>query len=283
MIASSSSPSRIEALKADRLLRHVGRAGIGRHDQDDVPEIDVLAVMIGQLAVIHDLQQDVEQVGMGFLDLVQQQHLMGMLIDRIGQQAALVEPDIAWGRADQPADGMPLHIFRHVEAGQLDAKRMGQLARNLRLADPGRAGEQIGADRLFRIAEAGAGKLDGAGERVDRLILAEDQGLERGLQIAKHLLVVPADALGRDARDLGDHRLDILEADRLASAVLRQQHLRRAHFVDHVDRLVRQFAVGDIARRQLDRRPDRLGRIANAMVLFVIGFDPHQDLDRILD
>ena len=53
------------------------RAGIGRHDEDDIAEIDLLAVVIGQLAVIHDLQQDVEQVRMGLFDFVEQQHACG--------------------------------------------------------------------------------------------------------------------------------------------------------------------------------------------------------------
>ena len=79
----------------------IGRAGIGRHDQDDVAEIDRLAIVVGQLAVIHDLQQDVEQVGMRLLDLVQQQHLVRVLVDGVGQQATLVEADIARRRADQ--------------------------------------------------------------------------------------------------------------------------------------------------------------------------------------
>jgi hypothetical protein len=79
--------------------------------------------VVGQLAVIHHLQQDVEQVRMGLLDLVEQQHAMRMLIDAIGQQAALIETDIAGRRADQPRDRVPLHVFRHVEAQQLDAQR----------------------------------------------------------------------------------------------------------------------------------------------------------------
>src|SRR3546814_6955504 len=51
--------------KADALARHVARARVRRHDQDDVAEVDGLAVVIGQLAVVHHLQQDVEQIGMG--------------------------------------------------------------------------------------------------------------------------------------------------------------------------------------------------------------------------
>ena len=34
----------------------VCRTRIGRHDQHDITEIDLLAVMIRQFAVIHDLQ-----------------------------------------------------------------------------------------------------------------------------------------------------------------------------------------------------------------------------------
>jgi hypothetical protein len=48
--------------------------------------------VVGQLAVIHHLQQDVEQVRMRLLDLVEQQHAVRMLIDAIGQQPALVKP-----------------------------------------------------------------------------------------------------------------------------------------------------------------------------------------------
>ena len=160
LIASVSSPSRFVPAEADRRLGQVGRARIGGHDQDDVAEVDLLAVVVGQLAVVHHLQQDVEQVRMRLLDLVEQQHAVRMLVDAVGQQAALVEADIAGRRADQPRDRVALHVFRHVEAQQLDAERRGELLGDLGLADAGRAGEQVAADRLLRLAQAGAGQLD---------------------------------------------------------------------------------------------------------------------------
>ena len=141
-------------------LGEIGRARVGGHDQDHVAEVDLLAVVIGQLAVIHDLQEHVEQIRMRLLDLVEQQHAMRMLVDAVGQQAALVEPDIAGRRADQPRDGVALHVFRHVEADQLDAERRRKLLCHFGLADAGRAGEQVAADRLFRLAQAGARELD---------------------------------------------------------------------------------------------------------------------------
>ena len=73
------------AAETDRGLGQVGRAGIRRHNQDDIAEVDDLAVVIGQLSVIHDLQQDVEEIRMRLLDLVEQQHTVGVLVDRIGQ------------------------------------------------------------------------------------------------------------------------------------------------------------------------------------------------------
>ena len=58
--------------------------------------------MVGQFAMIHHLQQDVEQVGMRLLDLVKQQHGMRLLVDGVGEQPALIKADVAGRGADQP-------------------------------------------------------------------------------------------------------------------------------------------------------------------------------------
>ncbi len=103
LMASVSSPSRFDALKPIGGVAMIGRARVRRHDQDDVAEVDLLAVVVGQLAVVHHLQQDVEQVRMRLLDLVEQQHAVRMLVDAVGQQAALVEADVA--RTARRSDG----------------------------------------------------------------------------------------------------------------------------------------------------------------------------------
>jgi len=56
---------------------------------------------------------------------------------------------------------MALHIFRHVEARDLDAEALGELAGDLGLADAGWPREQVAADRLLTVAQAGALQLDG--------------------------------------------------------------------------------------------------------------------------
>ena len=157
----------------------------------------------------------------------------------------------------------------------------GELLGDLGLADAGRAGEEVGADRLFGVAQAGAGELDRRGERLDRLVLAVDHALEAGLEVGQHLGVVLRDRLRRDARHGGDRRLDLLDADRLLAPVLRHQHLRGAGLVDHVDRLVGQLAVVDVARRQLHRRLDRVVGVAELVELLEIGLQALHDLDRV--
>jgi hypothetical protein len=137
--------------------------------------------------VVHDLQQDVEHVRVRLLDLVEQDDAVRMLVDLVGQEAALVVADVAWRRADQPADRVPLHVLRHVEAQQLDAQRGGQLLGDLGLADAGGPAEQVAADRLLRVAEAGAGHLHGRGQLLDRLVLAVDRAVQVGLQVAQRL------------------------------------------------------------------------------------------------
>ena len=102
---------------------------------------------------------------MGLLDLVEQQHRVRRAPDGVGQQPALIEADVARRRADQPRDGVLLHVLAHVEAQELDAERRRQLLRELGLADAGRAGEQERADRLVGRAEAGAREPDGRDDR----------------------------------------------------------------------------------------------------------------------
>jgi len=52
----------------------------------------------------------------GLLDLVQQDHRVGLAPDRLGELTALLETDIPGRGADQTGDGELLHILGHVDA-----------------------------------------------------------------------------------------------------------------------------------------------------------------------
>ncbi len=112
---------------------------------------------------------------------------MRVLIDGVGEQAALIESDIAWGRADQAADGMALHIFAHIKPQEFDTESHGELTRGFRLACPRGAGEQVRSNRLIGVTQPGPGHLHGGGKLFDGLVLTEHGGGEIGFQLSERL------------------------------------------------------------------------------------------------
>ena len=216
---------------------------------------------------------------MRLLDFVEQQYAVRMLGDRFGEQAALVESDIAGRRADQPRHRVPLHVLGHVEAHQLHTKRERELPGDLGLADPSGAREQEGANGLTLVAQPRARHLDRGRERFDRAVLAVDHELQVALQVAQHVPVAARDRLRRDAGDPRHDILDVRHGHRRFALGLRLQPQARTRLVDHVDGLVGQVTIVDVARRQLRRRGQRLILVADAVVLLEARAQPTQDLD----
>ena len=119
----------------------------------------------------------VEHFRVRLLDLVEQHDRVGAAADRLGQLARLLVADVARRRADQPRDGVLLLVLGHVDADHrvlVVEQELGERARQLGLADAGRAEEDEAAERTVRILQAGAGAADGVGDRRDRLVLADD-------------------------------------------------------------------------------------------------------------
>src|SRR5919108_1577698 len=117
-------------------LEDEAAADVRRHDDDRVPEVDGPPLRVGESAVIEDLQQDVEHIGMRFLDLVEQDHRVRTPTDGLGELPALLVPDIAWRRADEPRDRVLLHVLRHVNPDHrvlVVEQKLGERARRLRL------------------------------------------------------------------------------------------------------------------------------------------------------
>ena len=270
------------AAKADRRFRHFRRACVRGHDQDHIAEIHRPAVVVGQLAVVHHLQQDVVDIRVRLFHFVQQEDAMRVLIDAIRQHAALIEPNIARRGADQAADRVLFHVFRHVKAQKFHAKRRGQLLGHLGLAHARRPGEEIVADGLFRLPQPRAGQFDGRAQRLNRFVLPEHHAFQRLFKIAQRFGIILGHRLGRDAGDFGHHSLNLLHAQGLAPLAFGQKMLRGTRLVDHINRRIRQLAVVDIARRQFDGRFDRVIGVAQIVVILKMRLQPHQDLDRIV-
>ena len=175
---------------------------------------------------------------------------VGPAADRLGELAALVVADVAGRRADEPRDGVLLHVLRHVDADHrvLGVEHeLGERAGELGLADAGRAEEQERADRPVRVAEPGARAAQRVGDGLDRLVLADDALVQALLHVDELLHLGLEQAGDRDAGPAADDLGDLVGVDalgqvdgRLASSATRAPRPRRAA-----------LELGDLAVAQL--------------------------------
>src|SRR5208283_3417429 len=116
-----------------------------------------VAEAVGELAVLEDLKENVEDIGMGFFDLVEQDDGVGRTLDALGELAALLVADVSRRRSDQLADGVLLHELRHIEADEGLVRAEEEVrkgARHLGFADAGGAEEEEAADGTRGVLEA---------------------------------------------------------------------------------------------------------------------------------
>src|SRR5436190_6787283 len=94
-------------------LQELG-ADIRRHDDDGVLEIDHAPFAVSQAAIVHDLQQHVEDVRMRLLDFVKQDDRIGTTTDLLRELSTLFVADVSRRRADQSSHRVLLHVFGHI-------------------------------------------------------------------------------------------------------------------------------------------------------------------------
>ena len=82
--------------------RQVAAAQIRGHDDQRVREVDDVAVVVRQPTVLEDLKQQIVDVGVGLLDLVEEDDGERLAPHLLGQLAALLISDVAGRRAHEP-------------------------------------------------------------------------------------------------------------------------------------------------------------------------------------
>ncbi len=179
----------VSHLAHDQLPRLVGqdrldqvlRAEVAGHDDHRLAKAGRAALPIGQAALFHHLEQDVQHPRMGLFHLVEQHDGVRPVAHGVGELPAALIADITRRRADQAVDGVLLLVFAHVQgdrglfaAEQELGQRLGQLC----LAHAGRPQEQERADWPARVLQADAGRLDRPADGQHRLLLADDPLVE---------------------------------------------------------------------------------------------------------
>src|SRR5882672_727235 len=158
------------------------RPEVRREDDRGFAERHRLAAAVGQMAVVEDLQEKVEDLRVRFLDFVDQHHEVGRRAHGVRQQSALVVAHVAGRGADELVERMLLLELGHVEAEEAvlgPEEELGELLRGDGLADAGRAGEEeddlrFGRDPARGAREPRACHIELVAQDLDRLILSLD-------------------------------------------------------------------------------------------------------------
>ena len=295
---------------------------------------------VREAPVVEYLQEHVEDVRMGLLDLVEEDDGVGPPPHLLGQEAALFVPDVAWRGAEEARHRELFHVLGHVHPDErvlVPEEVLREGAGELGLSHSGRSEEDEGAHGTAAVLEPGPRAPDGSRHGHHRVLLTHDapvQGLFHPGELRRFLLLELGE---RDPRPAGHDVLDVFLADRLRALALalvplplhllvataqklfllperggllellclevhvlltddtldfladlldlgrrRQGHepRSRGRLVDHVDGLVGQLAVRDVAVRELHRRVDGLVGDLDPMMRLVLVAKPLDDLDR---
>src|SRR5262249_21858781 len=151
-----------------------GRAEIGGEDDEAVPEICDPTAGIRQPAIVENLQKQIPDIGMRFLELVKKNDSKGLFSDPLDERVGVRPIAIAAENSGRRFSRLKLaHVETSHAIGRTEEKlseRLGQLG----FASSGRSHEEKDADRTPRIHEARLQHGNPVDDRIDSFALAHD-------------------------------------------------------------------------------------------------------------
>src|SRR5919202_2289045 len=147
------------------------------HDDHRVLEVHRPSLRVGETPVVQDLKEDVEDVRVGFLDLVEEDHAVGPPTHRLGELASLLVADVARRGADEPGDCVSLLVLAHVyldEGLLLTEEELGEGTGELCLPYARGPEEDERAYGALRVLDASPGPTDGLGDGLHGPVLPDN-------------------------------------------------------------------------------------------------------------
>ena len=214
------------------------------HHEDGIPEVDSPTVAVCQTPIIEHLQEHVEYVRMGLLNLVEQHDGVWAAPHSFGQIATFLVADITGRCANQPRHRVFLHELRHVDSheGVLGVEHeTGQCLAKFGLADAGWPEKHEGAVRAIRVADTRPRAAHGIGDGGDRLLLPNDLLVQLRFQDEQLLFLALHHFGDRNPRPPGHNLGNLFVRD----TVTQQTHVVRVSGVGGFQLLLerREFAV----------------------------------------
>mmetsp|Transcript_8552 Transcript_8552/g.24136 ORF Transcript_8552/g.24136 Transcript_8552/m.24136 type:complete len:532 (-) Transcript_8552:1313-2908(-) len=189
------------------------RPEVARHHDDRVAKVHGAALGVGQAAVVQHLEEDIEHVLVGLLNLVEEDHAVGAAAHGLRELPAALVADVAGRSANEPGHRVALHVLGHVDANHVLVRvkeRAGERLAQLRLPHTRRAEEQKASLGFVGPPDAGAGAQDGIRHRLHGLLLAHDALVQLARQVEEAVLVRLGQLGDRNAGPAADHVRDLL-------------------------------------------------------------------------
>ena len=184
-------------------------AGVTRHDDYRILEVNLAAIAIRQNTIIQDLQKQVVNVRVSLFNFVQKYDRIRMLAHLFTQlSTAIFKAHVSRRSANQTAHAVLFHVFAHVDTDKriLTAKKfLAKDFRKFRLADTRRTEEQEATHRALVVADTRTATTDGLDNRIDRLILPNHALLDFVAQMQKLLSFFATQPADRNSRHLANH------------------------------------------------------------------------------
>mmetsp|Transcript_88732 Transcript_88732/g.173544 ORF Transcript_88732/g.173544 Transcript_88732/m.173544 type:complete len:436 (-) Transcript_88732:1393-2700(-) len=233
-------------------------AHVRGHNEHRVRAIHRPPLRVRDAPVVQQLQQHIEDVGVRLLQLVEEDHGVGVAAERLRELAALLVADVTGGGTDEPRHSVFLHVFGHVQADHLrlaveELRRQG--LGHLRLPHSRGARKEEGTHGPIAALQLRGADEHGPRNGVRCLVLPKHTGLQRWPEVEEALALGLRQPLHRDARPSRDDLGNVLRGDHLpehgeAAGLLRLELLDA--FLQAGDRLVAQ--VGDGVQVAVDLR-----------------------------
>ena len=182
------------------------RADVRREDDDAAAEVGRPALLVGQAAVVEDLEEEIPDRRRRLLELVEQDDGERVLPD--GREQRRAAPFDARVR-EQAVERVRRLVLAHVQAHEspLGAEEeLRERLRDLRLPRAGRADEEEDAERTGRVVEPGLDHRDALDDRLDGFRLREHPCLEEGPHLVQAQRGVRIEHRERQAGRRGERR-----------------------------------------------------------------------------
>ena len=187
-------------------------ADIGSSDDDGVLEAYRTPLRVGKPSVVENLQQDVEDVRVGFFKLVEEDHRIRIAANFFGKLSSFTVAHIAGRRPDQFGACVTLHEFGHVQTDEfvfVVKEKFGKGFGQLRLAHSRGTQKEEGSDGPILLLQARPVAPDGIAHGFDGVVLTNDALVQVFLH-AREFFCLGLEHPGyRDARLMRDNPCNV--------------------------------------------------------------------------